>query len=335
MAQKRQSTQQSTLGSPEIQTEDETVQSAVSAQVMFHIAKGEVNLGPWTMDEIFQRVSMAELVVTDFVYDDLSGDWIPLLECEAFRTRMLKQKPKAPPLAMAQAAAQQPKSVPQVRPEPQASMPPVEVQPKPENNELTPEGGAEWFVQRGAQRYGPMAYLDLVRALQEKSAYDFDFIWCEGMESWVRIAEHDLFQPEYIRALAETLTKDESSTPVFFQRQHARIRFDSEVIVHDDQSVWMGQAFEASVGGSGLVIETTTLTPGQVVRLHFAPCDGLPAFNALGEIVAKRFQKEVRDTKSPVRYAVRFLKLDGSAEPQVREYFAKQSEANKESASLR
>jgi len=30
----------------------------------------------------------------------------------------------------------------------------------------------------------------------------------------------------------------------------------------------------------------------------------------------------VRGAKSPVRYAVRFLKLDGSAEQQVREYFA-------------
>jgi hypothetical protein len=47
----------------------------------------------------------------------------------------------------------------------------------------------------------------------------------------------------------------------------------------------------------------------------------LPAFNALGEIVGKRFSKEVRGVKSPVRYAVRFLKVDGSAEPTVREYF--------------
>ena len=110
---------------------------------------------------------------------------------------------------------------------------------------------------------------------------------------------------------------------VFFRRQFPRVRFESEVIVHDDQSVWMGQSFEAGAGGSGVMIENATLKPGQVVRLHFAPCDGLPAFNALGEIVGKRFSREVRGTKSPVRYAVRFLKLDGAAEPQVREYFAK------------
>jgi len=139
-----------------------------------------------------------------------------------------------------------------------------------------------------------------------------------------------MFQPDRIRDLvakAETeglLTQDQQ---VFFKRRHARVKFDSEVIVHNDRDVWMGHTLEASLGGSGLMIESAKLSPGQVVRIHFAPTDGLPAFNALGEIVGKSFTKNGRGPQAPVRYSVRFVKLDGSAEPQVREYFTAHDQA--------
>jgi hypothetical protein len=314
--------------------------SKAQAQLEFFIAKGDDSLGPWSIEEIVERIGRSELLMTDFVYDDGRADWIPLMECAALQEHLRKSKPKAPPPKMKKPEATAAVAVASVatvatvatvaiaEPIAQALKPAMKTAiselatsapdaPKSESSE-------EWFVQKGANRYGPMSYFGLVRALQEKTVYDFDFVWQNGMETWVRIAEHPSFQAEKIKELAGSIGKEQ--TEVFFRRQYARVRFESEVIVHDDQSVWMGQAFEASAGGSGLMIENSTLAPGQVVRLHFAPCNGLPAFNALGEIVGKKYQKEVRGAKSPVRYAVRFLKLDGSAEPQVREYFASQSQ---------
>lgn len=305
----------------------------------YYVAKGEENLGPWTIEELLKRVATSEISVTDFVFDDGRGDWIPLMECEAFRVQLnaAKAKPKAPPpkakakssrslkMAPKEASPESLKAAPSALPE-QASMPPPQMQAQAQSQAQTAGkvDQCEWFVQKGAHRYGPFSYFGLVRALQEKTVYEFDFIWKEGMTNWIRIAEHDEFQPDRIRELAGRIT----GTDVFFTRRHPRVNFTSEVIIHDDRSVWMGQAFEASAGGSGLVIENSALAPGQVVRLHFAPCNGLPAFNALGEIVGKKFSKEVRGSKSPVKYAVRFLKLDGSAEPQVREYFESQVREN-------
>ena len=69
------------------------------------------------------------------------------------------------------------------------------------------------------------------------------------------------------------------------------------------------------------MIENATLVPGQTVLLHFAQRDDLPAFNALCEIVGKKFTKDVRDAKSPVQYSVRFVKLDAQAEARVQKYF--------------
>ena len=162
--------------------------------------------------------------------------------------------------------------------------------------------------------------LGLIQALQEKQVYDFDFVCQKGSDSWVRIAEHEAFQPDRIRSLASQAVGGEKAEGyIFTTRQHPRIPFVSDVIVNDEKSVWVGQTFEASVGGSGLVIENSTLVPGQVLKLHFSPCDGVPAFNALGEIVGKRFSNDIRGTKSPVKYAVRFLQIDSHISKAVEE----------------
>lgn len=309
-------------------------------QTEFYIAKGDASLGPWTILEIVERLARQEITVMDFVYIDSRQDWVPLMDCEAYKKHIAQTKPKAPPPKATHAAPapvmfgesqrdqlahEITETVPRVPKSRAGSTSEVQSGSGSGQNVSVSEPREEWFIQKGANRYGPMTYGELVRALQEKSVYDFDFVWQEGMETWTRIAEHEAFQPDKIREFASRLSQEKSNDPgIFFRRQHSRMRFDSEVIIHDDQSVWMGQSFEASAGGSGLVIENSTLRPGQVVRLHFAPTDGLPAFNALGEIVGKRFTRDVRGAKSPVRYAVRFLKLDGSAEPSVREYFESQ-----------
>ncbi len=289
----------------------------MTTQTMFHVSKaGSTNgesLGPWTIEEIAERLAKTEIAVTDFVYDEKREDWIPLVECEALKEHLRRSKPKAPPKPKT-VEAQAPAPTPEVREQ-------REVQPMAM---ATRGPNGEWFVQKGVNRYGPFSYLSLIRALQEKSVYEFDFVWTEGMDSWMRLAEHEAFHPEKIRELTTDKT---AAASIFTQRAHPRLRFDSEVIVHDDKSAWIGRAFEGSVGGSGLVIENAALYPGQTIRLHFAPADGLPAFNVLAEIVNKKYVKTVRGASSPVQYAVRFLEMDESAKKRVKEFFSKSQAA--------
>lgn len=289
-------------------------QTGQKAQTMYHVSKAgasDESLGPWTIEEIAERLAKTEIAITDFVFDEERQDWIALVECEALKQHLRRSKPKAPPKAAATPA-----------PSVQASPTPITAEVRETQMAMATRGpGGEWFVQKGSHRYGPYSYLSLVRALQEKSVYEFDFVWTEGMDQWIRLAEHESFNTEKIRDL--TADKMASAESIFTKRAHPRLKFESEVIVHDNQAAWIGRTFEGSVGGSGLVIENAALQPGQTVRLHFASTDGLPAFNVVAEIVNKKFEKTLKGEKSPVRYAVRFLEMDKAAEERVTKFFSK------------
>lgn len=278
-----------------------------NAQTEFYVSKNEQQLGPWTVREMAAKLSVGEIAVTDFTFDDSKNDWIALFQCEAFQAYMTSQKPKSAP----------PKKSAPVVVEAVSPAAPVKI-PIETSVASSPLVTQDWFVQKGQHRYGPFTYLGVIRALQEKTVYEFDLCWKNGMNEWVRIAEHGDFQGEKIRSLTAHAQLEEK---VFSQRQHPRIGFETEVLVHDNRSVWLGRAFEASVGGSGLVIENATLVPGQTVLLHFAENANLPSFNALCEIVGKKFVKDVRDPKSAVHYSVRFVKLDPQAQARVEKYF--------------
>lgn len=298
-----------------------------STQTEFFVNKGETQLGPWTMQELAARVASGEVVVTDFVFDESQNDWVALFQCAAFQAHMQSQKPKAAPPKRSQphaeaAPVQQTQTPDEDKTVVLAAVPETQtarttpVQTLSES-QLTGEP-TEWYVQKGQHRYGPFAHSGVIRALQEKTVYEFDLCWKAGMSEWVRIAQCADFSPEKIRELS---SQSKSAQGVFTQRQHIRIPFESEVLVHDNRSVWLGRAFEGSAGGSGLVIENATLVPGQTVLLHFAEREDLPAFNALCEIVSKKYVEDVRDAKSPVSYSVRFVKLDAQAESRVKRYF--------------
>ena len=291
---------------------DEVMANEKTQQTEFFVSKGERQLGPWSVSEVAKRLAAGEIAVTDFVFDDGKQDWMPLFECEALKAHLAQSKPKAAPPKKTQsneARAVEPKIETQVDTGTTVSAMPT-----------SGEKG-EWFVQKGSHRYGPFSYSGVVRALQEKTVYEFDLIWREGMNEWVRIAQHPDFTSDRIRELAQT--KGDS----IIRRQNARVQFDNEVIVHDNRSVWLGRSVEGSVGGSGVVIENATLVPGQTVLLHFAAREDLPAFNALCEIVGKKFVGDIRDAKTPVQYSLRFVKLDSNAEPRVQEFFQSKAKA--------
>ena len=303
---------------------------------MYHVTKagsaeGE-SLGPWSIQQIAERLAKTEIAITDFAYDDATEDWVALVEFEPLKEHLRRAKPKkAPP----KAAAPKVEATSVVETHTEVMTAAVEevrqvkeqVAHQRETQEMamaTRGPNGEWFVQKGTERHGPFSYLSLIRALQDKSVYEFDFVWTQGMDSWTRLAEHEEFTPDRIREMSEQGAKT-SGEQIFTQRAHPRHRFESEVIVHDDKSAWIGRAYEGSVGGSGLVIENAALYPGQTLRLHFSPSDGMPAFNVVAEIVNKKFTKNVRGVHTPVQYAVRFLEMDEAAKKHVNAYFNKQA----------
>jgi hypothetical protein len=264
----------------------------------FLVSRNGETLGPWAIEMIAQKLGMAELAVTDFAWDEKANDWVTLMEFSELKTYLHSRKPQKPMASESMETLARPALV----------MEPEAIQ-------------EEWYVSRGQQKFGPFSYLGIIKALQDKSVFEFDYIWTAGMDNWIRIAEHEKFATETIRSLLKNMTSSPEHVEVFAQRKHPRLFLENDVLVHDNSSVSSGRMVEASVGGSGLIVKNSTLVPGQAVNVHFASMQGLPAFNAVGEVVSKKYVRSARDRRAPIHYGIRFVKMDAAAEMRVKNFF--------------
>lgn len=177
---------------------------------------------------------------------------------------------------------------------------------------------SEWYILKGENKFGPFQYIDVIKMLQEKVVFEFDYIWQKGMDSWVRVAEIKDFCPEHIKKLQDSLMPEIKN--VFFRRKHLRVPFNSNIIIHDNNNVWKGKAVELSEGGAGLIMENSLIIPGQKIYMHFKPSGEMPAFNAIGEVVSKKFVNGVKEKKSPICYGVKFTNLSENTQEFLRKF---------------
>jgi len=260
----------------------------------FYVSHEGEQLGPMGLSEIIESVRQNRLSVLDYIYDESKGDWVLLMDYPTVAQQLKDVKPAPPP-----------KKAP------------------PGLTEATHEGPAspasgeehaitEWYVLKGENKFGPFAFVDLVKMLQQKVVFEFDFCWHPGMGSWKRIAEVDSFQPESIRKLKSENEKDIQE--VFFRRRHRRMSYNGTILVHDNKTVWKGQGMEISAGGAGVVMENAMIIPGQTLYLHFKPCDGVPPFNAVCEVVSKQFVEGVREKNAAIRYGLKFTNINANTQ---------------------
>lgn len=280
-----------------------------------HVSRNGETLGPWTVDVIALKLAAGEIAITDFAWDDGLTEWVSLLEFAELKAYLQARKPSAPPSSKPSApGASGPKNL-------AAALPAVSEKPAVVAASMSEDDAIQWYVTRGQQKFGPFNYFGVVKALQDKSIFEFDYIWKEGMEGWVRLAEHEKFTASSIRDLLQTLEEKRAHGDVFAQRRHVRVSIENDVLINDNTSVSPGRMVEGGAGGTGLIIKNSTLIPGQLIHVHFSSLDGLPAFNAIGEIVSKKFTRSARDQRAPIHYGVRFVKMDPAAEERVKNYF--------------
>ncbi|MCC6278111.1 MAG: PilZ domain-containing protein, partial [Oligoflexia bacterium] len=156
-----------------------------------------------------------------------------------------------------------------------------------------------------------------IKLVQEKSLFQFDFVWRKGLEQWNRIAEIPDFSHDRIRnlVLAET---DKQVVDVFARRKHKRVNYECEVVAHDNKSLWKGKCVELSIGGAGIVFENSLLLPGNKIYLHFLPGSLSTPFNVLSEVVSKKYTKGIRSQGTPVIYGVKFINLHRNDHEQIK-----------------
>lgn len=251
--------------------------------------------GPFAIEEIVAKVRAKELELFDYVFDEQRNDWVLLMEFPLLADKLKSSKPPRPGAPVETPARSSDSEVQTVT----ATVTTIHKAGK----SADAHGINEWYVLKGENRFGPFSYNDVVRMMQQKVVFPFDYVWHTGMANWQRMVEFEEFKPETIRALFQKAPK--SAKEVFSERKFKRKPFDGEVIVHDNMSVWRAQAVEISRGGVGVSMKNTVVVPGQNVIVHFRQHGDLPAFNAVCEVVSKKFVSD----DSPVQYGLRFLNL--------------------------
>jgi hypothetical protein len=246
-------------------------------QTLFYVYHQGEQKGPISLGEIATKVRKHELEMNDYLYDEASSDWTVLISYPAL-SDLIKDVKSVTPVHPAVAARVA--------------------------DGKTPD---EWFALKGNLRFGPFAYTELIRLLQEKSMHDSDFVWHAGLKEWQKVSELSEFSSEAIRKLRDS--GQTSLDDVFFRRRHARIQHGGSILMHNNQKVFRGKSLEISAGGAGIVLETVALDIGHQAFLHFKPASDLPPFNAVCEIVSRRSVDSV-DSLARMHYGVKFLKVE-------------------------
>lgn len=259
--------------------------------------------GPFTLDEIVAKVRGKEIELFDYIFDEAKKDWVLLMEHADLAAKLKSNKPQARPTAAPSAPTAKAEAA-------KVETPKVETAKKPHlhlvGTGITEPGEhtiGEWFVLKGENKFGPFSYTDVVKMLQQKVVFPFDFIWHGGMEKWQRVAELADFTEDNIRKLFDEGGKKKKD--LFVERQHKRQKFTGRVIVHDNLTLWKGEGFEISKGGVGVTMKNSLVVPGQQVFVHFKGEGQFPAFNAVCEVVSKKFVNDA----APIQYGLRFLSL--------------------------
>lgn len=263
-------------------------------QTQFYVYHAGEQVGPYSLEEITSKIQSKELDMSDYIYDEGTKDWTILVGFEPLQASMSSVKA---------------------------------TEPTPKKSEEATKPADEWYALKGDLRFGPFAYTEIVRLLQDKSMQEADYVWHSGMDDWKKILDIPEFSADAIKKLRE------SGIPlvneVFFRRRHARVDHESSILMHNNQKVFRGKGIEISAGGAGLLLEqreSKYLDVGHQLFLHFKPDVGLPPFNAVCEVVSRRPVNSA-DPTAATHFGVKFLKVDAKATAAI-ETFAAQKRLN-------
>jgi hypothetical protein len=269
----------------------------------FKVSRQGQELGAFTLPEIVAKVRAKEVELFDYIFDESKADWVLLMEYPALAQELKSTKPPKPPTASVEEAPKAKSTKTAPTPEPTIRMVPRS------EHDVT-----DWFILKGEHRFGPFEYSNIIQMLQQKIVFPFDWIWHAGLEGWHRVTELAEFQPETIRQ-----QMGKKKNPIFTQRQFERQKVTGRVFVHDNITLWKGESFEISQGGIGVTLENHLITPGQTVTVHMKRTGKLPAFNALCEVVSKKFEA---DKSKPIEYGFKFLSISHDAQDELRKKVA-------------
>ena len=282
------------------------------------------------MEEIEAALEKHEITHIDYIWDTEAEGWQML----AMYLQTEFQPPTAPPPGVKRhAPANEVSKSPEGKKEPArpvAKTSPALPSQSPDLKKFTASSFDQsfgisnesiWFLYKDKEKYGPYRFLEIVQILQEKKCEAADFVWKPGLSDWERIRNVPEFEPQILKKLANV--KSLSGVPletVFIKRAFPRVPYDSEVILHDDKQVVIGNATTISEGGAFVRVAKPTHQRGDRLKLHFSAA-GVPVpFNCIAEVT------QVCKTE-PTGYCLKFIYLEEEDQDRIAKYARRENRA--------
>lgn len=247
----------------------------------YFLSKNGQPSGPFSVFELKAKLESKDLSWTDYVVSEGSSEWEMVLSHPDFAKWAVEMV--APPPSEAPASL-------------------------PEHLKAK-----AWYMLKDGDNHGPFSQLEIVKMLQKKEIYDFDYLWQESFSQWKQISEIPEFSSESIVQLLNTPEVEKEE--IFFRRRHSRATYDTSLVIHNNKSVFKGKSMEIGAGGAGVLIENMVINPGQTLFLHFKPGSGVPPFNAVCEVVSKRLIEG-----SLYKYGVKFVNITQATRESIQSY---------------
>lgn len=256
----------------------------------YFLSKQGQQVGPYTVNEILEKLHSTEHAWNDYIYDDSREDWMLLLEHPLFSEKYNQGWGRS---KGADSAA------------------------------THPFHEKKWVVKKEDKNFGPFDYLEVIQMLQERTITEHDLLTIHNSGRWGKVKDYEEFSSQKIRHLLNS--GERHVKEVFNRRRYPRVEYDGTLIVHDNKTVFRGQSFQISAGGAGLYIPSPALQPGQTLLLHFHPSNDVPAFNAVAAVVSK-FSGNESNTQ-PQRYGVKFTSISQTIKERIFTYTNKKKDA--------
>jgi len=256
----------------------------------YFLSKQGQQVGPYSVNEILEKLEATEHAWNDYIYEDSKEDWVLLLDHPLLTSKYE---------------------------EGWARKPMVQISEHPYHEK-------KWLVLKEEKKFGPFSYLEVVQMLQEKTLMDQDCLSTTLLPGWRKVKEYEEFANSKVQQLL--VEGDRHVQEVFNRRRYPRAQFEGTLIVHDNKTIFRGQSFQISAGGVGLLIPSQALLPGQTLLLHFHPSIDVPAFNAVVSVVSKCNPSNDQEM-TPHRYGVKFTSISQNIKEQIYSYTSRKMEA--------
>lgn len=168
----------------------------------------------------------------------------------------------------------------------------------------------QWHVMKGETQHGPYTYEEVIKMIQEKVIFDFDYLWSAHLEKWTMMSDVEDFCSVQLKRVFE----EKKLTTAFLQRKHVRKPIELEIYAHNNMRLWGGHTESLSMGGALVLLSNPTLIPGDEIQIHFKKYN----INCVAEILGKRPTKKKIRHDTAIYYTVKFLFLSSESEQKLK-----------------